>query len=342
MNIRHDIENAWGAIKRFARRMLVTKRLMALMAIGVTALVSIVVLYYSDWRLAVGPWHTYGDGLFSVNEPRDEHYENFLLSGDFRKRLENRGGGPLVASFQKSVLSDAGEVIDIRHINVFDISKRFSQLFSTEKQVARTFLSRKNSYFVEYDIQPAPKVDGHPAMYYKSRYRDEGGYYARGMVVCAHHRAYFFESYSNYSPYLDWENDTKTYYFDKSVSETRNFTVDNMDSIENHFFLWSIFLFAVYVTAGALAFRMVTRGIINQGPDYPIVNLKSHKRWQWLTGLTIVMMLVMFVMMVAFWQYKGTTPLQTASFIVFGLLIYTFNLPTSIHLYKKARNHLHR
>ena len=45
MNIRHDIENAWGAIKRFARRMLVTKRLMALMAMGVTALVSIVVLY---------------------------------------------------------------------------------------------------------------------------------------------------------------------------------------------------------------------------------------------------------------------------------------------------------
>ena len=247
-----------------------------------------------------------------------------------------------MASFQKSVLSDAGEVIDIRHINVFDISKRFSRLFSTEKQVARTFLSRKNSYFVEYDIQPAPKVDGHPAMYYKSRYRDEGGYYARGMVVCAHHRAYFFESYSNYSPYLDWENDTKTYYFDKSVSETRNFTVDNMDSIENRFFLWSIFLFAVYVTAGALAFRMVTRGIINQGPDYPIVNLESHKRWQWLTGLTIVIMLVMFVMMVAFWQYKGTTPLQTASFIIFGLLIYTFNLPTSIHLYKKARDLLHR
>ena len=88
--------------------------------------------------------------------------------------------------------------------------------------------------------------------------------------------------------------------------------------------------------------KRVTRGIINQGPDYPIVNLESHKRWQWLSGLTIVMMLVMFVMMVAFWQYKGTTPLQTASFIIFGLLIYTFNLPTSIHLYKKARNLLHR
>ena len=29
-------------------------------------------------------------------------------------------------------------------------------------------------------------------------------------------------------------------------------------------------------------------------------------------------------------------------FIIFGLLIYTFNLPTSIHLYKKARNRLHR
>lgn len=335
MNIRRDIENARNAILRFARRMLVTKRLMALMVSGVAALVGVVVLYYSDSRLGSGPWHTYADGLFSVNEPRSEHYDDFRLEGDFRRRMEARGGGRLLASFQKSELNDAGEVVDIRHINVFDLKGRFSHIFSTEKQVARAFLSRKNPYFVEYDIQLAPNVDGHPAMYYKSRYRDEGGYYARGMLVCAHRRAYFLESYSHYSPYLDWQNDAKTYFFSPKESVTANFTVDDMDSIENRFFCWSLFLFACYVAAGALAFRMVTRGIIHHGPVYPVVNFEAHRRWQWLAGLTIVMMLVMLVMLVAFWQYKGTTALQTAAFVACGLLIYSVFLPTSIHLYKK-------
>lgn len=340
MNIRHDIGNAWGAIKRFARRMLVTKRLFVLMAMGVCSLVGIVVLYYSDSRLAVGPWHTYAEGMFSVNEPRDEHFEEFKLSGDFRRQLEKRGGGPLIAAFQKSVLSDRDEVTDILHINVYDLKKHYGHLFSTEGKVARTYLSRKNPYFIDYDIQPAPKVNGHPAMLYKSRYRDEGGYYARGMVVCAHHRAYFYESYSNYSPYHDWQNDVKTYYFSDAGSKTMNFTIDDMDAIENRFFIISLLLFATYVIAGGLAFRMITRGIIHHGPVYPVVDEEAHKRWQWLSSLTIVFMLVMVVMMVAFWQYKGTTPLQTAAFVAMGLLIYSFNLPTSIHLYKKARGRL--
>lgn len=339
MNIRNDIGNALQAIRRFARRMLESKRLMALMAMGIGSVVGIVVLYYSDPRLSVGPWHTYAGGLFSVNEPRDEHYEDFILSGDFRRQLEARGGGPLIASFQKSVLSDRGEVSDIRHINVYDLRKHFGRFFSTERKVARVYLSRKNSYFADFDIQRPAQVfvDGHPTLLYKSRSRDEGGYYARGLVVLAHHRAYFLESYSNYSPYLDWQNDTCTYFFSPIDGITRNFTVDDMDAIENHFFCWSLTLFAIYVLCGAVVFRMITRGIIHRVPAQPVVNIEAHRRWQWLSGLTIVLMLVMMVMMVAFWQYKGATPLQTTAFIVLGLWIYIFNLPTSIHLYKKAR-----
>ncbi len=337
MNFRNDIGNALHAIKRFAHRMLVSKRLTGLVGMGVCSLMGIVALYHSDSRLATGPWHTYAGGLFSVNEPRDEHFEDFILSGSFRRQMEKRGGGPLIASFQKSVVSDRGEVTDIQHINVYDLRKHFSRIFSTERRVAATYLSRKNPYFTDFDIQPAAAVDGHPALFYKSRYRDEGGYYARGMVVCAHHRAYFFESYTNFSPYLDWQNDTRTHFFNEDNAVTKNFTVDNMDSIENRFFLLSLTLLAIYVLAGALAFRMLTRGIIHHGPALPIVNLEAHKRWQWLAGLTIVLMLVMTVMTVAFWQYKGTTTLQTTAFIALGLWIYIFNLPTSIHLYRKAR-----
>lgn len=337
MNLRHDIGNAWTAIKRFAHRMVVTKRLMALMAAGVCALAGIVALYYSDPRLASGPWHTYGDGLFSVNEPRDEHFELFELSGGFKRQLEARGGGRLMASFQKSKLSESGDITDIQHISVYDLEKRYTRIFSTDAQVARTYLSRKNPYFVDFDIQSAPKVYGHPALFYKAHYRDEAGYYVRGMVVCAHHRAYFYESYSCFSPYLDWQNDARTYYFSPAEGISVNFTADDMNAIENRFFLWSLALFAAYVAAGALAFRMVTRGIVHRSPARPVVNVQAHKRWQWLAGLTIVLMLVMLVMLVAFWQYKGTTPLQTASFIALGIIIYGFCLPTSIHLHKKAR-----
>ncbi|MDO4511009.1 MAG: hypothetical protein Q4B68_04215 [Bacteroidales bacterium] len=338
MNISHDIHNAWGAIKRFARRMLVTKRLMALMLMGTASLVGIVVLYHADARLAIGPWHTYADGLFSVNEPRDEHFESFNLSGEFRAQLEQRASGRLTSAFQKSVLSYDGDILDIIHISLYDLSNHYDRLFLTESGVARKYLSRKNQCFVDYDIHPAPKVNGHPALHYKSKYRDEGGYYVRGMVVLAHKHAYFYESYSHHSPFRDWQNDGKTYFF--TAQDTANFTVDDMDAIENRFFLVSLLLFAVFVTAGGLAFRMVTRGIIHQGPRYPIVDVQAHKRWQWLMNLTIVFMLVMVVMMVALWQYKGTTMVQTTAFLVMGLIIYTFNLPTSIHLYKKARGRL--
>ena len=77
MQFRYHIGNVKGAILRFARRMLVTKRLTVLMLMGICALMGVVGLYYADARLMVGPWHTYADGLFSVNEPRDEHFEEF-------------------------------------------------------------------------------------------------------------------------------------------------------------------------------------------------------------------------------------------------------------------------
>ena len=48
----------------------------------------------------------------------------------------------------------------------------------------------------------------------------------------------------------------------------------------------------------------------------------------------------MLVMLVAFWQYKGTKPVQTTAFLCVGLLLYILNLPIAIHLYKKARNRL--
>ena len=187
---------------------------------------------------------------------------------------------------------------------------------------------------------PAPNIDGHMAMLYKSRSRDEGGYYVRGLVICAHRRAYFYESYSNYSPYLDRQNDTHTYYFNIPEDGRLDFTVDDMNAIENRFFGYSMLLFAAFVIAGVLAFRMITRGIIHQGPVYPIVDAEAHKRCQWVCALTVVEVLVMLVMLVAFWQYKGTKPVQTTAFLCVGLLLYILNLPIAIHLYKKARNRL--
>ena len=340
MRFRYHIGNVKGAILRFARRMLVTKRLTVLMLMGICALMGVVGLYYADARLMVGPWHTYADGLFSVNEPRDEHFEEFTLSADFRRELEQRGGGSLMAAFQKSVVAENGDINDIIHINVYDLSHRFRDFFSTYHRQAQTYLSTENPYFKTYDMMPAPNIDGHMAMLYKSRSRDEGGYYVRGLVICAHRRAYFYESYSNYSPYFDRQNDTHTYFFNIPDDGRLDFTVDDMNAIENRFFGYSMLLFAAFVIAGVLAFRMITRGIIHQGPVYPIVDAEAHKRYQWVCALTVVEVLVMLVMLVAFWQYKGTKPVQTTAFLCVGLLLYILNLPIAIHLYKKARNRL--
>lgn len=340
MQFRYHITNVKGAILRFARRMLITKRLTVLMLMGTCALVGIVLLYYADSRLMVGPWHTYASGLFSVNEPRDEHFEEFALSGNFQRELERRGGGPLLAAFQKSVVSEQGEVVDILHINVYDLSHHFKSFFRSNSREAQAYLSSENPYFKDYDVRVMPKIDGHLAMLYKSRVRDEGGYYVRGLVICAHRRAYFYESYSNHSPFLDAQNDSRTYFFDISDADHLNFTVDDMDAIENRFFCLSLLLFAAYVLAGMLAFRMITRGIIHQGPDYPVVDVEAHKRCQWVCAFTVVVALVMMVMMVAFWQYKGTKPIQTTAFLLLGIALYALNLPVTIHLYKKARDRL--
>ena len=70
------------------------------------------------------------------------------------------------------------------------------------------------------------------------------------------------------------------------------------------------------------------------------MDIEAHKRCQWVCALTVVEVLVMLVMLVAFWQYKGTKPIQTTAFLCVGLLLYILNLPIAIHLYKKARNRL--
>ena len=77
----------------------------------------------------VGPWHTYADGLFSVNEPRDEHFEEFTLSADFRRELEQRGGGSLMAATHAGIFMLSPDTLRVR--SVFDAAGRAGRLLET-------------------------------------------------------------------------------------------------------------------------------------------------------------------------------------------------------------------
>ena len=336
-NWKNDLRNACNALKRFTLKMFRTKRLLFIMTGGVVSLFCMVVLYSCDPRLNQGPWNTYGNGLFSIVEGRNEQFVEFPLTPEFRQQLEKRGGAKLIGAWQKSKINEAGDVTDIQHINIFDLSKQLKGIFKSEASVSRKYFTRENPYFAEFDIKRIGNIHGHPAMAYKSHERDGGGYFSMGLVIIAHRRAYFYESYSHYSPYSDWQNDTKTYFFTENGYTPDTFTADNMSDIEGNTFLYAILLFAIFFVAGAMAHRSITRGIIHQGPVHPVVNEEAQQRYQWLGAFTIVLMTVMLVMVIAFWQYNGTKTGQLAAYVLMGIFIYCFNLPTSIHLYRKAR-----
>ena len=338
INWREDWSNLRLALRRFALALTSNKQLLALMLLAVTSLVAVVIVYYSDYRLHSGPWHTYERGLFSVNESRDEHFEKFLMNDKFKRELEKRGGGPLLCAYQKSMLSEIGEVREIQHINVFDLSHRFKHIYDTERNVYNKFLGSGLLNKEEYDTKRLHDVHGHPALAYKSKTRDMSGFYAMGVVVCAHKRAYFFEDYSYRSRYADWENDEQTYYYPTAGGYPENFSVDDMDSIEWRFFLVSLFLFLLYATSGAIVYRMFSRGLHPaRQPLLPILNTRAKKRFNLMVAFTIVLGVIMFLTLVTFWQFKGVKVLTSIFYIALGIFMLSFNLPVLIHFYRKAR-----
>ena len=50
-----------------------------------------------------------------------------------------------------------------------------------------------------------------------------------------------------------------------------------------------------------------------------------------------IVAIIMMVMLVAFWQFRGTKVLQSVAYVVAGLMQLSINLPILIHLYRKAR-----
>ena len=56
-----------------------------------------------------------------------------------------------------------------------------------------------------------------------------------------------------------------------------------------------------------------------------------------MVAVSVIVAIIMFVMLVSFWQYRGSKVLQSVAYVVFGVELLTFNLPMLIHLYKKSR-----
>lgn len=337
-NVKDDLNNVLGAIGRFARAAVSNKQLLALVLLALVSLVSVVVLYFSDYRYSHGPWRTYESGLFSVNEGRNEKFEKFVFPDTIRREIEKRNGGRLLCAYQKSYVSDDGDVQEIQHINVFDLSALFNHIFTTEARVYRRYLDSHRFNNKEYESMRIGDIHGHPALAYKARRRDDGGFYSMGVIVCAHRKAYIFEDYSHYSPYADWQNDERTYYFPQAQRYPQNFTVDDMYRIETRFFITTFVLYLVFYATFVAAYRMFTRGFHTHGqPPAPILNRQAKQRHDLMVTMCAIVAIIMMVMLVAFWQFRGTKVLQSVAYVVAGLMQLSINLPILIHLYRKAR-----
>ncbi len=339
LNWKEDIQNVIGAIRHFAEAAAAHKRLLALLLVAAVSLVSVVILYFSDYRYSHGPWRTYENGMFSVNEDRNEHFEKFIFPDSLKRMVERRNGGTLLCAYQKTQVSDDGDVREIQHINVFGLDKLFKHIYTTEASVYRRYLNgRLSSGEKDYDAKRIGDIHGHPALAYKAHTRDEGGFYAMGVIVCAHHKAYVFEDYSPYSPYADWQNDAKTYYYPQPQGYPQNFTVDDMYRIETRFFITTFVLFLVFYVVFVAVYRLFTRGFHTHGqPAAAIVNQQSKQRHDLMVTLCVIIAIIMMVMLIAFWQFRGTKVLQSVAYIVAGIFQMSINLPVLIHLYRKAR-----
>ncbi len=338
MNLKEEIRSVKGALHRFWEALTTHRQLLAIMLLALVSLLGVVILYMSDYRLSRGSWHSYGAGLFSVQEDRKEHFLEFNVPPKFKAELERRGGGPLLGAYQKTLYSETGEVHEIYHINVYSLDSWFKHIFNSESRVYRQYLAQMPKGASDYDMKRIPDFNGHPAIAYKSKTRDFGGFYAMGVVVCAHRNAYYYELYSHYSPYSDWENDEKTYFYPSRTQSPTNFTVDDMEGIETRFFLLSFLLFGFFFASFMVLYRMFTSGLHrDRSVVMPILNAKSKKLFNFMVAVSVIVAIIMFVMLVSFWQYRGSKVLQSVAYVVFGVELLTFNLPMLIHLYKKSR-----
>lgn len=337
-NIKREVISVKQVLLHYAMALATHRQALAMVLLSVLSLLAVVTLYLGDHRLSQGSWHTYGDGLFSVKEDRHEHFDEFHVPQGFKTRLQERGGGQLLGAYQKSVLAETGRVDEIFHINVYSLDSWFKHFYSGERRVYRRYLSQRPSLMPDCDVKRVPDYNGHPAIVYKSKTRDQEGYYMRGMVVCAHRKAYYYECYSHYSPYADWQNDAHTYFYPIDEKGCRlPFTVGDMNHIEMRFFLLSFLFFGVFLFSSFMVYRLFTRPLDRQGGAQPILNAGSHQRFHFIVALTAIMVMVMVVMLISFWQYRGAKVLQSVAYVLVGLILLSFNLPVLVHLYKKAR-----
>ena len=338
MDWRYEIRSFSIAVRRFWRHTATNHKMLALMLLAVTSLISVAVYYHSDARLSHGPWSTYDDGLFSVNEPRNEDFEKFNIPADFKQRLEKRSGGRLLCAYQKSRTTPIGDVTEIIHINVFSLDNRFRKIYNHEPTTINK-LTAQLPYFKQLDIMPLGKVYGHETVAFKERQRDAGGYYCCGVMACAHERVYYYESYSHHSPFHDWENDSTTYFYPSKSFYPLNFTVDNMTRIENRFLIWSIFLFALFILTFFVLYKLNTGGL-HHSPDQrkrPIVYPPSRQRFNIIVAVTVIMLITMLITLIALWQFKVNSAVPSVTYVLIGAILLANNLPALVHLYKKAR-----
>lgn len=335
-NLREDVQSVLTALRRFRHAVIGNPQVLALMVLAVVTLAAVAVLYLSEERLHRGPWQTYEDGLFSIMESRDgQHFERFSVTPGFQRELESRCGGQLLCAYQKSIFADNGEVREIRHINVFSLSGRFSgrHALTPRDRAYESYLDGALPMLKGYEVKRLPDQNGHPALSYKDSTRDSEGYYSMGIVVCAHERAYFYEVYSHYSPYADWWNDQHTYFCPTGYG--RSFSADSMSRIEARFLLLSMAMLALFLAVLLAVYDIFTRQVRRQ--HLPVTNALTWQHYGLALGTGVILALSMLVMIGSLWLFRGVNTLGLVGYVVTGLVQLCVVLPVLIHLYRKSR-----
>lgn len=335
INWRDDLHNLRGAMRRFGHAVLANHQLLALMLLAVTAMAGIEVAYYADARLRHGPWNTYEDGLFSVSEAPTDSFTRIALDQELSTRIQRRLSGRLLCAYQKVIENDNGD-FQYLHIDVVSLDSLLGHAYASETRTYARYLRQRVGLAPDFEFRQLGNINGHPALAYKSRERDGSGYYAMGMLVCAHHRAYTFENYTFHSPYSDWRNDVRTYFW--PCDALQGFSVDDMGHVEARFFVLTLALFALFLLSMWLIFRIAARGGVHCPPAPPVTRPATLQRFQLMLALTVICVFIMALMVITFWQFMGPRPFTSAIFIAWGLMLLCINLPALIHLYRKSRS----
>lgn len=335
-SLKPHIQSVLTALRRYRLAILANPRMMALVVLALVSLAAVPVLYLSDSRLQRGPWQTYEDGLFSIQERRDDaHFERFDISSEFRQKLEGRCGGRLVSAFQKTLFNEDGDVRCILHINVFSLDRQLSgrRALTPRDRAYVRYLQSDLPALHGYQVQRLPDQNGHPAVSYKNSTRDSEGFYSMGIVVCAHERAYFYEVYSHFSPYSDWWNDQRTYFCPPDYGQ--GFTPDDMTHIQVRFLLLSLAMLALFLGVLVVIYHIFTRQVRRE--HLPIASQVTLQHFNLTLTAGIILTVSMLGMMGSLWLFGGANALGLAGYVVTGLLQLTVVLPVLIHLYRKSR-----